>query len=282
MIKDELINRAIDYILEHLDEEILIEDVANHCNFSKYHFSRKFKEETGENLYAFIKRLRMNQSAVKLQLEKGKSITDIGLDYGYSSTNFSAVFKKQHNFSPSKYRKITKDTYFESPFYQDGLSHFQSFEDYDKGVIIREYGPCNVLYERYVGNYIEIKDNWQTFLEKYHSYVNENTIFIEKYYDDPSITELNKCIYDLCITIKNDCPLKNITEIQGGTYAIYLYKGSVERIYNSVQGMFHNWLPNSQYEMAASYSLNIYHVMDKGNMYVEMDICIPIKKSNNS
>jgi len=282
MIRDELINRGIDYIIEHLNEDISIEDVAKHCNYSKYHFSRKFKEETGESLYAFIKRMKMNQSAVKLQLEKEKSITDIGLDYGYESTNFSAVFKKQHDAPPTKYRKITADTYFPSPFYQDGLYQFQSFEEYDKRIVIQKWDTCKVIYERCVGNYIEIKDKWKTFLEKYNDYIQEDTLFIERYYDDPSITELNKCVYDMCITANQNCPLENVTSIQQGRYAVYLYKGAVEEIYNAVQGMFHSWLPNSRYEMSGSYSLNRYHVMDSNNMYVEMDICIPIKDSNNS
>lgn len=33
--------------------------------------------------------------------------------------------------------------------------------------------------------------------------MSEDTLFIEKYYDSPSINELLKCIYDLCITIKD-------------------------------------------------------------------------------
>ncbi|MHC1722338.1 MAG: helix-turn-helix transcriptional regulator [Aminipila sp.] len=80
-----------------MDEEISIEDVANHCHFSKYYFSRVFKSETGESIYAFIKRLKMEQSAINLKIEKQKSITEIGFDYGYSPSNYSCAFKKHHN-----------------------------------------------------------------------------------------------------------------------------------------------------------------------------------------
>ncbi|EKN42625.1 AraC family transcriptional regulator, partial [Clostridium botulinum CFSAN001627] len=79
IIKKSLINKSIEYILQNIDEEISIEDVANHCNFSKYHFSRMFKEETGVSIYAFIKRMRMDQSSVSLKVEKDKTITDIGV-----------------------------------------------------------------------------------------------------------------------------------------------------------------------------------------------------------
>jgi len=36
MITNQLVNQSIDYIMRHLDEEISIEDVADHCHFSKY------------------------------------------------------------------------------------------------------------------------------------------------------------------------------------------------------------------------------------------------------
>ena len=279
MIRDEIINRAIDYIIEHIEEEISIEAVAGHCGYSKYHFSRKFKEEMGENLYAFVKRLKMNQSAIRLQLEKGRSVTDIGLDYGYDASNFSAVFKKQHKQPPARYRKDADGAYFPSPYYQDGQSVFPSYEEYNQGIAILERDACNAVYERCVGNYIEIKDKWQVFIEKYGNFIQEDSCLLERYYDDPSVTELEKCVYDLCATVAPSCSVENTTIIPGGLYAVYRYAGRVEGIYNTVQGLFRNWLPDSGYTMAARHSLNIYHAMNRQEMYVEMDICIPVKSA---
>ena len=93
MITNEYINRAIDYILNHIDEEITVEDISNYCCFSRYYFSRIFKMETGESIYEFIKRVRMERSAFRLKVEKDRSITDIGSAYGYSSSNYSSAFK---------------------------------------------------------------------------------------------------------------------------------------------------------------------------------------------
>ena len=72
MITNETINHAIDYILRHINEELSVGDVASHCHFSKYHFSRMFKEETGESVYAFIRRLKLEQSAFRLKIEPDK------------------------------------------------------------------------------------------------------------------------------------------------------------------------------------------------------------------
>lgn len=71
MIKKELINQSIDYIIQHFDENLAIEDVANHFHFSKFYFCRSFKEVTGESVYAFIKRLKMDQSAIYIRESEG-------------------------------------------------------------------------------------------------------------------------------------------------------------------------------------------------------------------
>ena len=35
-----VINKAISYIFDHLDEDITVDDVARHCSYSKYHLTR--------------------------------------------------------------------------------------------------------------------------------------------------------------------------------------------------------------------------------------------------
>lgn len=79
-INRELISQIIDYMLQHLDEGITIREVANHFYYSEFYFSRLFKAVTGESVYAFIKHLKMDQSAIDIKLKQQKSITDIGLD----------------------------------------------------------------------------------------------------------------------------------------------------------------------------------------------------------
>ena len=38
-------DKGIDYIVTHLNEKITLDDVASHCHFSKFYFSRFFKAE---------------------------------------------------------------------------------------------------------------------------------------------------------------------------------------------------------------------------------------------
>ena len=68
MDRKKLVNESIDYIMEHLEEDLSLDAVADHFYISKYHFSRIFKEETGESVYAFLKRCKIDQSAVDMKI----------------------------------------------------------------------------------------------------------------------------------------------------------------------------------------------------------------------
>ena len=70
MITREVVNQAIDYILQHTEEELTLNEVAEYCHFSKFYFSRLFKEQTGESVYAYIRRIKLEQSAFRLKVEK--------------------------------------------------------------------------------------------------------------------------------------------------------------------------------------------------------------------
>ena len=273
----ELINQSIDYILRHFDEGITAKEVAEHFHFSEFYFCRSFKEATGESVYEFIKRLKMDQSAVDLKLVKNRPITDIGLDYGYSSSNYSSAFKKHHNVSPVEFRKSTNVTGMANPFYPEGLSGFDTFDGYAGKISQLELQDVTVIYERVIGNYIDLKEKWPQFLDKYSGYIKEDTRFIERFYDDPAIASLDSCIYDICMTADEACKLDNLTTIKGGRFAVYRYEGRIQDIFCSVQGVFSVWLPESGYIKDERYGLNIYPQIDPNSEYVTMDLCIPVK-----
>jgi len=277
MIKSEVINQSIDYIIEHFDENLSIEDVASHFHFSKFYFCRCFKEVTGESVYEFIKGLKMDQSAVDIKLGRSRQITGIGLDYGYSSSNYSSAFKKHHNVSPVEFRKSINITGMANPFYPKGASRFHSFQDYNHNIKIQEIPDFSVIYERLIGSYVELKEKWFLFLHKYREYIKSDTLFIERFYDDPMITRLNRCICDICITVDKPLDLDNLSIVKGGRFATYRYKGEIQDIFCTIQGIYSVWLPESGYEMDKRYGLNIYREIQKENEYVIMDLCIPVK-----
>lgn len=276
MDRKQLVNRSIDYIMKHLDEDLSLDTVAAQFYISKYYFSRIFKEETGESVYAFIKRCKIDQSAVDIKLNQAKTITDIGLDYGYSSSNYSTVFRKRHDTSPTRFKQSISTQSISIPFAPERVVHFKTAEKYGTQIEIRQLNDFFVVYERFIGNYVDLGKNWYQFLDQYKGLVNEKTILIERFFHDPAITSAEQCICDICMTAEPDCGLSNVIWIKGGKWAVYRFDGKIKDIFETLQGVFSVWLPESGYSMAERYGLNIYHNIDRDNHYVVMDLCIPI------
>ncbi len=106
------IQQIISTILEYINENfktVSEMDVAEHFSISYSYFSRSFKQIMNMSFKEYINYLKINE-AQRLLLTTGKSITDISLELGFSSSShFINVFKKYKNCSPKQYKKnITK------------------------------------------------------------------------------------------------------------------------------------------------------------------------------
>lgn len=105
-----LINRAEDYIENHLDQQITLEDLAKDAMLSKFHFHRLFSESSEETLKQFIIRIKMERSAIFLVVRTDLTITEIAQRYGYSDASaYNKAFKNHFHVSPLTYRKARND-----------------------------------------------------------------------------------------------------------------------------------------------------------------------------
>lgn len=91
----------MNYIEEHLTEEIDYNQVAKAACCSTYHFQRMFAYMADVPLSEYIRRRRMTMAAVDLQNDDVK-IIDLALKYRYSSpTAFNRAFQSVHGAAPS-------------------------------------------------------------------------------------------------------------------------------------------------------------------------------------
>lgn len=278
-IQSAVINEAINYIFEHIDEDITVDDVARHCSYSKYHLMRMFKANTDEALYQFIKRVRLERSAWLLKVEKEKSITEIGVEYGYSSSNFATAFKKHLNLSPADFRK-TSECLVEKSSFSHGIS-FEEMENAENQITIEYLEGFTAVYERKKGNYHNLPEEWCIFIEKYQHLADETTMYIECTIDDPSITDENNCMYELCQTVSPDSPaLKEnpcilTHDFAGGKYAVYHFKGFPQFMFMVYQEIFCRWLSKTGNHLDERPILDIYRYVGEDG-FMEIDICFPL------
>ena len=96
------IARTIDYLSSHLNEQVTIDDMADHVGMSRAVFHRRFKEATTMSPIQFVKSMRLNNAAV--QIAEGKTVSEAAWDVGYqSSSQFSREFKRMYGQSPRQW-----------------------------------------------------------------------------------------------------------------------------------------------------------------------------------
>ncbi|MBP9996470.1 MAG: AraC family transcriptional regulator [Lachnospiraceae bacterium] len=280
VIQNEVINKAITYIFEHIDEDITVDDVAKHCAYSKYHLMRMFKEDTEEALYQFIKRIRIERSALRLKMDKETSITEIGADYGYSSSNFSTAFKKHMNQSPADFRKNSERIAESSAFFHG--ESLDSAAENEELISIEHLNDILVVYERRKGNYHNLNYEWCEFIKRYEYLVAEDTLYLDCTIDDPSITDENGCMYELCQTVQPDHPALNshpellLNRFEGGKYGVYHFKGYPRYLFMVYQEIFCRWLAKTGNRLERNKPIfDIYRKVEADG-YLEMDICFPL------
>ncbi|WP_226645950.1 AraC family transcriptional regulator [Mesobacillus subterraneus] len=103
----ESLQRAIDYIEEHLLDDMTVEDIAKQASSSPFHFQRTFAILTDISVGEYIRRRRLTLAAGELCNSDAKVI-DLALKYGYDTPEaFTKAFRRQHGISPTEARKYT-------------------------------------------------------------------------------------------------------------------------------------------------------------------------------
>lgn len=99
------VNRAIDYVETHLEEELDYTEIAAQAFSSAYHFQRVFGILCGMTLGQYIRGRRLTQAGAELALRKIRVI-DAAMKYGYESVDgFTRAFIQFHGIRPSEARR---------------------------------------------------------------------------------------------------------------------------------------------------------------------------------
>ena len=103
-------NRAVriakQYIQQHYQEPLTLEEVAERVNLTEAYFSVLFKKETGEGFAKYLASVRLDM-AKRMLRETSLPVAEICRQVGYNDVkHFSRIFERNSGVTPAAYRKL--------------------------------------------------------------------------------------------------------------------------------------------------------------------------------
>jgi AraC family transcriptional regulator len=129
--------RVLDHIDRHLDDDLDLETMSGVAAFSKFHFHRQFTATFGVSVHRYVQLARMKRASHRLAYRDAQSVTDIAMDAGYDAPDaFARAFRQRFGQSPSSFRK--------SPDWEPWLAAFGPLDNARSKLMQTTYTPDDV------------------------------------------------------------------------------------------------------------------------------------------
>jgi AraC family transcriptional regulator len=259
----ERVNRAIDHVVKNLCEPLRLEDVARAAYFSPFHFHRVFHSVVGDTLGQFVKRLRLERALHMMSHAPKRSLTQIALACGFSSSSdFTRAFKQRYGVAPSRFDLASwRDSQREGleaatagTFGGHGIERLPAGENPDGfRVEMHDHGPRAVAYIRVLDPYrgrgvIAATERLVAWAEA-RGFANGQWLGYQ--WEDPEIVALEDCRYDVAVEVgkakvdakgevgRFDFPAMRVARV--------LIRGGIDLEMRALDWLFRTWLPKSGY-----------------------------------
>jgi AraC family transcriptional regulator len=259
------INRVEDFIQSHLDQELDLARLAEVAAFSKYHFSRIFAMMTGESLFHYIQRLRVERAASLLLSNPRRSITDIAFACGFSSIQaFSRAFSGRFGLSAGSWRKLggrTPETLGRlGPSASTGARGLQpGAEVQPERVDVVQAKAVEVIYLRYTGPFQGDSGLFAELFGRLSSWAAARSLLTPQtrsfcmVHDNPAVTDDRRIRLSCCLSVppevQPDGEIGRMT-IAGGRCARARFIIDDRQYGQAWAYLYARWLPGSGYQPA--------------------------------
>jgi len=280
----ERIRRVCEYIYQHLDDELSLDQLSRVAHFSKYHFHRQFAEYVGISVARFIQLMRLKRASYRLAFDKDDKIIEIALDAKFENPeSFSRAFKNAFGQTPTQFRTKPEWPLWHSKYQfthlpeQDTAIMDVSIVEFKhtKVALLQHRAAPDRVYES-VGKFIEWRK--QSGLSPVASSQTYGII-----YDDPEVKTGDDFRFDICGSVDRDVPDNPqgviSSQIDGGRHALLRHLGSHSNIGDKVRYLYRYWLPESGEELRDApcffHYLNLISQVEEHELIT--DIYLPLK-----
>lgn len=273
------INNAINYMEDHLTDDISLSDIAQSVHISRFHFQRAFHIMTGMTPSDYMRKRRLSIAGSVLSKGNAKVI-DIALKYGYDSPeSFSKAFSRFHGITPQQAKKGGALKFFNKLSLKiiiEGGSTMnyviETWEEMDLLVYTKEI-PVETSEE-------EIPKFWNEY------FTNKTCKEVPGYLGvcAHQKTEGDTFLYGI------GCKASDVDKIPEGfellhipaySWVIFSCVGpSPDAIQKTWEKIYSEWLPTTSYEIIQDYDIENYLPGDPNSADYVSEICLPIKQGN--
>jgi AraC family transcriptional regulator len=279
-----LANDLMNYITDHIETDINIDELSEAFGISKFHFHKIFKEQMGVNIYETIKSIRLQKASNLLITNSRSTITEVATMCGYSSqTSFIRAFKQRFEMTPKAWRRGGYREYSNKILRASETASLSEADFSHLTPKIVKLDKQTAYYIRHRGYNKKVMTVWQKMLAWIYTNEIEEYMEIGMYHDNPIITPLAECHYVACVVPKSRKKLKNTNlptfEVFDGIYATFEVEGKYGDILKLIQWVYHHWLPDSGYETTTMPSYTIFkknHFLSEDELF-SITYCVPVK-----
>lgn len=274
------LNDTINYIEEHLTDEIDCGKLAQIACCSTFHYQRMFNYMAGIPLSEYIRRRKMSLAAGDLY--SGEKVLDIALKYGYSSpTSFNRAFQGVHGITPSAAKAAGVLLKAYSPI---------SFKITIKGVeemnyrievkeAIRVVGISCPLSKEIEQNFKDVPKMWgeaaqNGTLEKLMPFMNSQPMGVL----GVSVCNKNEQWRYYIAVASRSQDISDFEEytIPASSWAVFSGEGTGLSIQELEKRIFTEWLPTSGYEYGNAADIEVY--LDPNPENTKYEVWMPVVK----
>jgi AraC-like DNA-binding protein/DNA gyrase inhibitor GyrI len=310
------VNRVLDYISHHLDNNLSLATLAEVACFSPYHFHRIFQAATGETLNNHVRRVRLERAAQLMKASPRKRITDVAMEAGFAgAAEFSRAFKSHFDRTASSWDRrspLEKSKICKAPemlsFYP--VEELESWSTtHNVSVQLKHVDEFRYVYTRIFNPYgsARLVDAYYT-LTAWLGQRGTNLgdiVVIGMSLDDPSVTPSENCRYDLGaafpkhtgkdllaeliaargrpntpLPTREECESAALTFRDLGPQEIAAVHcaGDIGHMDRIWQYLYRVWLPASAFEPADLPAMNIFVRLPEeiGWQTFDLQACIPV------
>lgn len=286
MLKE--LNQVIDYIEEHLTDDLSLETISEYAGVSDYHFRKIFFYLSGLTLSEYIKNRRLSEAS--MDLLHGETVTDVALKYGYQSMDgFTRAFKKWSGLLPSDVMKKGISKSFPKLSFIITVKGGNNMEfRIEEKPAFNLVGVSKRVPMQFEGVNMEIVKLAQSIAkeqrEEMHSLQNIEPYEVvnASYESDTNFLKEEGYLTHLIGVLTTENEVSNLLEkvpVEACNWAVFPCEGPFpSTLQQTMAKVYSEWLPSSNYEVINAPSFSFTKMNQNKEGYAYSEVWIPVRK----